>query len=129
MNTDEIKNEIDEIRIWKEKIKQKDLQHKANKCLCHIQKLEAIRSFGEVLVLVKIIKKAEMDQPNLLENMEKLNNKSKPKTKEGNVKKRNTFDIVNACHEDWELPLNAFRSGMFPVKATQGKERQRTSAS
>ena len=126
MNTNEIKNEVDEIRIWKEKIEQKDLQHKPNKCLCHIKKFEAIRSFSEVFILVNIIKKAEMNQPNLLEKREKFNNKSKPKTKEGNDKKRNTFDSVNACYEDQDLPFNAYRSGMFPIKAIQGKGRQRT---
>ena len=126
MNTNEIKNEVDEIRIWKEKIEQKDLQHKPNKCLCHIKKFEAIRSFSEVFILVNIIKKAEMNQPNLLEKREKFNNKSKPKTKEGNDKKRNTFDIVNACYEDQDLPFNTYRSGMFPIKAIQGKGRQRT---
>ena len=129
MNTNEIKNEVDEIRIWKEKIEQKDLQHKPNKCLCHIKKFEAIRSFSEVFILVNIIKKAEMDQHNLLEKREKFNNKSKPKTKEGNDKKRNTFDIVNAHYEDQDLPLNVFRSRMFPIKAIQGKGRQRTLAS
>ena len=126
MNTNEIKNEVDEIRIWKEKIEQKDLQHKPNKCLCHIKKFEAIRSFSEVFILVNIIKKAEMNQPNLLEKREKFNNKSKPKTKEGNDKKRNTFDIVNAHYEDQDLPLNVFRSRKFPIKAIQGKGRQRT---
>ena len=90
------------------KIEQKDLQHKTNKCLCHIQKFETIRSFSEVFVLVNITKKAEMDQPNLLEKIGKFNNKSKPKTKEGNDKKRNTFDNVNAFYEDQDLPLNAF---------------------
>ena len=40
-----------------------------------------------------------MDQSNLLENMVKFNNKSKPKTKEGKVKKQNTFDSVNVLFE------------------------------
>ena len=93
MRTNEIKNEIDEIRKWEEKIKRKDL----------------------------IIDGAEMDQRNLLENMVKFNNKSKPKTKEGKAKKQNTFDSVNTPYEGRELTLNAFRSGIFPIKATQGK--------
>ena len=93
MRTNEIKNEIDEIRKWEEKIKRKDL----------------------------IIDGAEMDQRNLLENMVKFNNKSKTKTKEGKAKKQNTFDSVNTPYEGRELTLNAFRSGIFPIKATQGK--------
>ena len=70
-----------------------------------------------------------MDQSNLLENTVKFNNKSKPKTKEGKADKQNGFDSVNAHYEDRELTLNAFRSGIFPKKATQGKGRPLTLAS
>ena len=62
------------------------------------------------------IYKAEMDQTNLLENIIKFNNKSRPKTKEGKDKKRNAFDSVSALYEFRELTLNAFRSGIFPIK-------------
>ena len=42
-----------------------------------------------VFILVKInIDEVEMDQSNLLENMAKFNDKSKPKTKEGKAKKK-----------------------------------------
>ena len=40
-----------------------------------------------------------MDQSNLIENMVKFNNKSKPKTKEGTAKKQSTFDSVNSLYE------------------------------
>ena len=62
-----------------------------------------------------------MDQSNLLAYMVKFNNKSKPKTKEGKAEKQNTFDSVNALYEGRELALNDFRSGIFPIKAAQGK--------
>ena len=62
-----------------------------------------------------------MDQSNLLAYMVKFNNKSKPKTKEGKAVKQNTFDSVNALYEGRELALNDFRSGIFPIKAAQGK--------
>ena len=64
-----------------------------------------------------------MDQSNLVEDMVQFNNKSKPKTKDGKALKQNTFDSVNALYEDRELTLNVFRSGIFPIKATQGKGR------
>ena len=38
-------------------------------------------------------------------------------------KKRNTFDSISAIYEGRELTLNAFKSGMFPIKATKGKGR------
>ena len=62
-----------------------------------------------------------MDQTNLLENMVKFNNKSRPKTKEGKDKKRNAFDSVSTLYESRELTFNSFRSGIFPIKEKQGK--------
>ena len=35
--------------------------------------------------------------------------------------KKNTFDSVKALYEGRELALNTFRSGILPIKATQGK--------
>ena len=64
---------------------------------------------------------AEMDQTNLLENMIKSNNKSSPRSKEGKDRKRNTFDSVTSLCEGRELTLNAFRSGIFPIKEKQGE--------
>ena len=62
-----------------------------------------------------------MDQANLLENMVKFSNESRPKTKEGKDKKQNTFDSVNSLYEGRKLTLNAFRSGIFPIKEKQEK--------
>ena len=61
-----------------------------------------------------------MDRTNLLENMVKFNNKSKPKTKEEEDEKRNIFDSVNALYEVRET-RNAFRSGILLIKATKGE--------
>ena len=41
----------------------------------------------------------EMDQANLLENMVKLNNNSRIRSKEHTDKKRNTFDGVTVLYE------------------------------
>ena len=54
MKTDEIKNEINEIRIWDVKIKPKDLKYKANKYLYDFQQFETIRSFGDSIYTGKI---------------------------------------------------------------------------
>ena len=81
MGNDKIKNEIDEIRKWEEKIKQKDLKYKTNKYLYDFQKFETVKSFGDIIYTGKInIDIAKMDQTNLLENVVKFNIKSKPKT-------------------------------------------------
>ena len=116
MRTDEIKNEIDEIKKWEEKIERKDLKYKTNKYLSDCQQFERVRSFGDSIYTGKItIDEADMDQTSLLENIATFNNKSKPKTKESKDKKRNTFDSVNALYERRELTLNAFRSGIFNI--------------
>ena len=109
MRTNEIKNEIDEIRKWGKKIKRKDLKYQINKYLCDFQQFEKIRTSADSVYTGKInIDEAGMDPSNLLENMVKINNKSKPKTKEDKAKKQNIFDSVNALYEGRELTLNAF---------------------
>ena len=69
-----------------------------------------------------------MDQTNLLQNMVNFNNKSRPK-KRGSDKKKNTFDIVSALYESWELTLNAFKSEIFQIKATKGEGLKITNSS
>ena len=88
MRIDEIKNEIDEIIKWEEKNNRKDLKYKTNKYLYDFQQFETIRFFGDSIYTGKInIDEPEIDLTNLLEIIVKLNNKSKPKAKEGQNKK------------------------------------------
>ena len=68
----------------------------------------------KLFILVKLI-----DQSILLENLVKLSEKSKARTREGKDEKRNTFECVNTLYEAQELILTAFRSGIFPIKETQ----------
>ena len=66
-----------------EKIKRRNLKHEATKYKYDFQHYETIRSFGESIYPSKIsINKAEMGRTNLLENMVKFNNISRPKTNE-----------------------------------------------
>ena len=53
--------------------------------------------------------------------MIEFNDKSTPRTAEGKDKKRNTYESACALYEGRELILNAFRSGIFSIKETQGK--------
>ena len=73
MRTDEIKNEIDDIRKWEEKIEQNNLKYKTHKHLYDFQNFETIRSFGDSIYTGKTdIDEAEMDQTNLLDIMVKF---------------------------------------------------------
>ena len=62
-----------------------------------------------------------MDQSNLLENMVEFNGKSRPKQKKVRIKRRDIYGSVNALFDGWESNLNAFKSGIFPIKTSQGK--------
>ena len=53
----------------------------------------------------------------------KFSNKPRRNTKKGKDKNQNTFDSVNALYEGRKSTLNAFRSGIFPIKEKQGKGR------
>ena len=67
MRNNEIKNEIDEIKKWEEKIKGKYLKHEAKKYIYDFQQFETIRSFGgNIYNDIINIEEAEMDQINLL---------------------------------------------------------------
>ena len=123
MRTDEIENERDEIKKWGNKIKQKDLNQKAGKHKQDFQQYETIRSLRESTYSGKIsIYEANMDQTNVLEDMVKIGNKSKPKTKEETHRKQNTFDSVNDLYEGKELTPYAFRNGVFPIKKNKEKD-------
>ena len=81
MRTNEIKNEIYEIKKWEEKIKLEDLKYKTKKYAYDFQQYETIRSFGKSIYTSEInIDEAEMDQSNLLKDFAEFNNKSRPRT-------------------------------------------------
>ena len=122
MRTNEVKNEIFDIKKWEEKIKREDLIQRANKYKYDLQQYEITRSFGESIYTGKItIDEADEDKSNLLKNIVEFNDKSRPRTKEGKDKKRETYESIYALYEGGKLTLNAFRNGIFPIKSTQGK--------
>ena len=105
----ETENEINGNKIWDEKNKQKDLKYKTNKYTYYFQQYEKIKPFGENIYTSEINKgKAEMEQINLLENMVKFNNKSRPRSKIVR-KKTETYESAYAPDEGPELTLNAFK--------------------
>ena len=72
-----MKNEIDEIKKWEEKIKRRGSKYEVGKYKFDFQQYETIRYFGESIYTGKInIDEAERDQSNLLENIVKSNTKS-----------------------------------------------------
>ena len=89
MRTNEIKNEIDEIKKWEGKINWKDSKYETKNYIYDFQQYKTVRSFSESIATCKAsMVEAEEDQSNLLENLVKFKNKSRPKKKEGNDKKK-----------------------------------------
>ena len=93
MRNNEIKNEIDEIKIWEEENKRKGLKCKAKKYIYDFQQYETTISFGDNIYTGKInVDEAEMDQRNL---------RIEAKDKNGR-----------------ELIFNALKNGIFLIKET-----------
>ena len=59
-----------------------------------------------------------MDQSNLLENIVIFNNKSIPRLRSG---KKEIPDSAYALYQGLDLTLNAFKSGIFTIKAALGE--------
>ena len=80
--TNEINDEIDEIKKWREKIKRKDLKHEPKNYIYNFQQYERY-----LFILVKLAQLRLDKQSNLLKNLIKFNNKSRPKKKKIRIKK------------------------------------------
>ena len=78
MPYNEIKNEMNKIKKWEERIKRGDLKYKTKNYTYDFQQYETVRSFGESICTRNvIIDEADIDQSNLLENMVKFNKDTK----------------------------------------------------
>ena len=91
MRTNEIKNEIDEIKNWEEKIRRKDLvkqiNTKTNQYKYDFQQHDTTRSFGDNICKGKInIDEADIDQNSLSDSLKEFNDRSK--TVQGKNKKK-----------------------------------------
>ena len=76
-----LKNEIDEVKKWEEKNKQKDLVCKINRYKYDFQQYETIRFFSDSIYNGKIsIDEAVIDQRSLLDGLKDFNDSSRPKT-------------------------------------------------
>ena len=89
IRTNDIKNELDEITGWEEKIKRTNSKYEKSKHIYDFQQLKTIRSFAESSINDKTtVSEADEDQRNLLENVVEFNNKPRPKTEESKMKKK-----------------------------------------
>ena len=114
MITNEIKNEIVEIKKQEEKIKGKDIKYEAKNYIYDFQQYETIRSVSESIYTPKARRvEAEKDQSNLIWQNLMINLDQDQKKVS---KKRDTYESVNALYEGRELTVNAFKSEIFSIK-------------
>ena len=85
--------------------------------------LKTIRSLGENIYSGKFtINEAGQEQAHLVEYILYFNDKPRPKNK-NDKNKKNKKDVLNTAknlHDGRELLINAFKSGLFPLKSTTG---------
>ena len=93
MRTNEIKNEINDMKKLENKIKQKDLKYETNWYKFDFKQFETIRIFGVSIHNGKIsIDESEIEQTNLLVNVVDFRNKSISKSKK--IKTKNKIILI-----------------------------------
>ena len=89
--------------IWE--IKWEDLKYKTKNYKYDFKQYKTIRSFGESIYTCKAsIIKVEKEQGNLLENIVKFKNKSRPRSEEDKEKKRYLWKCICSL---WRLRINS----------------------
>ena len=92
MRTNEIKNEINDIKIWGSKIKEKYLKYETKNYIYGFQQYDTEKSFGDSIYTGNINRdEGDIDQTNLLKNWKEFNQKSRPRTNKDGDKKDKYF--------------------------------------
>ena len=81
---------------------------------------KTIRSLGENIYSGKIT----INKVDLVEYILNFSNKARPKNGDDKKNKKNVFNIANNLYEGRKLVINAFKSGLFPLKSTTGTGRK-----
>ena len=82
---------------------------------------KTIRSFGDDIYSSKItINEADQEQSDLVEYILNFNYKTKPKNKDDKKNKKNLLISAQNLYYGRELAINAFKSGLIPLKLTTG---------
>ena len=95
-----LKNEIDEVKKWEEKNKQKDLVCKINRYKYDFQQYETIRFFSDSIYNGKIsIDEAKTDESSLLDGLKDFRDRARLKTAEGKYRKIKIYKSAYALYE------------------------------
>ena len=67
------------------------------------------------------IDEADQEQSDLVDYFFDFNSKTKPKSQKYKKRKKDVFDSIKNLYKGRELVINAFKSGLFPLKSTAGE--------
>ena len=120
-NSVEIKNELNKIKEYEKKVNRDNMIHYSSKEPYDFRMFKTIRPFGDDIYGSKItINEADQEQFDLVEYILNFKNKTRPKNKDDKKNKKNILNSTQNLYYGRDLVINAFKSGLFPLKSTAG---------
>ena len=115
----EIKIELNKIKEYEKKVNRDNMIYYSSKEPFDFRMFKTIRSFGDDIYSSKItINEADQEQSDLVEYILNFNNKTRPKNKDDKKNKKSILNSAQNLYHGRELVINAFKSGLFPLKST-----------
>ena len=116
--SNEIKNGLHKIKRHENKAIRDNLLYESRKQICDFRLFKTISSFGNRIYNQKIeIHESDKEHADLLESILNFNSKTKVRLRQ---KQNWCFDCAKNLYDGRELVLIAFKSGLFPLKSTEG---------
>ena len=117
-----LKKEINTIKEYEKKVNRNNMIYYSSKEPFDFKTFKTISSFGENIHSGKItINAANKEQADLIEYILNFNNKLRRKNKDDKKIREMFLILQKKLYEGRELVINAFNSGLFPLKLTVGK--------
>ena len=117
----EIKNELNKIKEYEKKVNRDNMIYCSSKESFGFKIFKTIRSFGDDIYSSKItINETNQERSDLAEYILNFNDNTRPKNKDD---KKIYIYILNSAPNPYygiELVIDAFKSGLFPLKSTTG---------
>ena len=117
----EIKNELNKIKEYEKEVDRNNIISYSSKEPVGFRMFKIRRSFREDIYSNKItITKADQKQSELVDYILNFNNKTRAKNKADKKTKKNILNSAQNPYYGRELVINAFKSGLFPLKPRTG---------
>ena len=116
---EESKKELNQIKEIEKNIDREKLFYKTDQHTFDCRIFNTITSFGEDTYSGKItLEDVDENQSDLLGEIKKFNDKTRPQTFKKKQIKEDAFDNLNNFYEASEMVLNGFKSNIFLIKST-----------